>query len=142
MQITDKNSRTFKIILIIYALLYILAGFNHFISTKGYYAIMPKWLPYHEILIYLSGVIEICLGVLLLFSKTRKPASLGIILMLLAFLPAHIYMIQIAPFMLGKILVTPFIAWMRLPFQALFIGWAWYYYCKADKQISSPAVSL
>lgn len=103
---------------------------------------MPKWLPYHEILIYLSGVIEICLGVLLLFSKTRKPASLGIILMLLAFLPAHIYMIQIAPFMLGKILVTPFIAWMRLPFQALFIGWAWYYYCKADKQISSPAVSL
>lgn len=118
----------YKIFLWIYGVSYILAGCNHFISTDGYYAIMPKWLPAHGFLIYLSGVIEIILGVLLLFSRTRKLASLLIILMLLAFMPAHIYMIQIAPFMLGKILVTPFIAWIRLPFQLLFIGWAWYYF--------------
>ncbi|MBC6112333.1 MauE/DoxX family redox-associated membrane protein [Pedobacter fastidiosus] len=123
----------YKIFLWIYAVSYILAGCNHFISTDGYYAIMPKWLPAHGFLIYLSGVIEIILGVLLLFSRTRKLASLLIILMLLAFMPAHIYMIQIAPFMLGKILVTPFIAWIRLPFQLLFIGWAWYYFRNPGK---------
>jgi uncharacterized membrane protein len=89
---------------------------------------MPKWLPVPGFLIYFSGIIEIVLGLLLLFAKTRKLAALLIILMLIAFLPAHIYMIQIAPFILGKILVTPIIAWARLPIQLLFISWAFYYY--------------
>jgi uncharacterized membrane protein len=91
---------------------------------------MPKWLPAPGFLIYFSGILEIVLGILLLIKKTRKLAALLIILMLVAFLPAHIYMIQITPFMLGKISVTPLIAWVRLPLQLLFIGWAWYYYKK------------
>ncbi|MFC4141131.1 DoxX family protein [Pedobacter mendelii] len=123
----------YRILLWIYAVFYILAGCNHFISTDGYYAIMPKWLPEHGFLIYLSGVVEIILGILLFFKNTRKLASLLIILMLISFMPAHIYMIQIAPFMLGKILVTPFIAWIRLPFQLFFVGWAWYYFRNSDK---------
>lgn len=130
MKYLSKPTLIFTVFLWIYALFYILAGFNHFISTQSYYAIMPKWLPAHTFLIYFSGIIEIFSGILLLFPRSRKLASISIILMLIAFLPAHIYMIQIAPFMLGKIIVTPFIAWMRLPFQLLFIGWAWYYYKK------------
>jgi len=125
---TDNRNIVFKTFLWIYGLLYILAGINHFISTPGYLTIMPKWLPAHVFLIYLSGLMEIVLGIMLLFSRTKKMAALLIILMLIAFLPAHIYMIQIAPFQLGKILVTPLIAWVRLPFQILLIGWAWYYY--------------
>ena len=124
----DNRTFAYKLILWIYAVFYIVAGINHFVSTEAYYAIMPKWLPAHSFLIFLSGAIEIILGIMLLFSKTRKLASISIILMLIAFLPAHIYMIQIAPFMLGKILVTPFITWTRLPLQVLFICWAWYYY--------------
>lgn len=124
----DNRTFAYKLFLCIYAVFYIVAGINHFVSTDAYYAIMPKWLPAHSFLIFLSGAIEIILGIMLLFSKTRRLASISIILMLIAFLPVHIYMIQIAPFMLGKILVTPFIAWLRLPFQLLFIGWAWYYY--------------
>jgi len=125
---TDNRPLTFKLFLSIYAIFYVLAGLNHFVSTDAYYAIMPKWLPAHSYLIYLSGITEIVSGILLLFSSTRKLAAMLLILMLIAFIPAHIYMIQMAPFMLGKILVTPFIAWARLPFQALFIYWAWYYY--------------
>lgn len=117
-----------KIFLWIYALFYVLAGCNHFLSTKVYYVIIPKWLPAPGFLIYFSGILEIVFGVLLLIKKTRKLAAVLIILMLIAFLPAHIYMIQKAPFMLGEISVTPFIAWARLPFQLLFIDWAWYYY--------------
>lgn len=124
----DNRTFAYKLFLWIYAVFYIVAGINHFVSTDAYYAIMPKWLPAHSFLIFLSAAIEIILGIMLLFSKTRRLASISIILMLIAFLPAHIYMIQIAPFMLGKILVTPFIAWARLPLQVLFIGWAWYYY--------------
>ncbi|KQS41879.1 DoxX family protein [Pedobacter sp. Leaf194] len=127
---TDNRTFTFKLFLWIYALLYVLAGLNHFISTDVYYAIMPEWLPAHSLLIYLSGIIEIGLGVLLLFSGVRKLAAILLIVMLISFLPVHMYMIQKAPFMLGKILVTPIIAWARLPLQALLIYWAFYYYNK------------
>jgi uncharacterized membrane protein len=124
------NKPTYKILLWIYATFYVLAGCNHFLSTAVYYVIMPKWLPAPGFLIYFSGISEIVFGILLLIKKTRKLAALLIVLILVAFLPAHIYMIQMAPFILGKILVTPLIAWIRLPLQLLFIGWAWYYYRK------------
>ncbi|WP_316833171.1 DoxX family protein [Pedobacter aquatilis] len=124
----DNRTFAFKLFLWIYAIFYILAGLNHFISTNAYYAIIPKWLPAHSFLIYFSGFTEILFGILLYYRKTRKIASLLIILMLIAFIPAHIYMIQISPFMLGKLLITPLIAWLRIPLQALLIGWAWYYY--------------
>jgi len=130
---TDNRPLTFKLFLWIYAIFYVLAGLNHFVSTDAYYGIMSKRLPAHSFLIYLSGITEIISGILLLFSSTRKPAAMLLILMLIAFIPTHIYMIQIAPFMLGEILVTPFIAWARLPLQALFIGWAWYYYRNSSK---------
>lgn len=123
----DKPNVTFKILLWIYALFYMLAGFNHFISTTGYYAIMPEWLPAHKFLIHLSGILEMSFGIMLLFSNTRKLGAWLIMLMLIAFMPAHIYMIQKAPFMLKSIEITPFIAWMRIPFQAVFIWWAWIY---------------
>ncbi len=114
----------------VYALFYALAGCNHFLSTAAYYVIMPDWLPAPGFLIYFSGLLEIILGLSLLFKKSRKIAAVMIILMLIAFMPAHIYMIQKAPFMLGQIRVTQLIAWLRLPFQLLFIGWARYYYFK------------
>jgi uncharacterized membrane protein len=124
------NRPIYNFFLWVYALFYVLAGCNHFLSTTVYYGISPKWLPAHGFLIYFSGVLEIVFGFLLLIKKARKLAAVLIILMLIAFIPAHIYMIQKAPFILGKILVTPFIAWARLPLQLLFIVWAWYYYKK------------
>jgi len=125
-----KNRPIYNFFLWFYALFYVLAGCNHFLSTAVYYEIMPKWLPAPGLLIYVSGLLEIVFGFLLLFKKTRNFASVLIILMLIAFIPAHIYMIEKAPFVLRGILVTPLIAWMRLPFQLLLMGWAWYYYKK------------
>jgi len=60
----------YKFFLWIYALFYILAGCNHFLSTVVYYVIMPKWLPAPGFLIYFSGILEIILGLLLLINKT------------------------------------------------------------------------
>lgn len=127
MQNTDNSSSTFKFFLWIYAILYILAGINHFRSTEGYDAIIPGWLPAHQFLIYLSGILELVFGAMLLFQRTRKVAGWLIILMLIAFMPAHIYMIQKAPFMLGGFEITPLIAWIRISFQLFFIWWAWLY---------------
>ena len=74
------------------ALLYFLSGIFHFIYPRPYIKIMPTWLPYPYELVIISGVCEILLAVLLLFSSTRKIASWGIILLLIAVFPANFQM--------------------------------------------------
>jgi uncharacterized membrane protein len=102
-------------------------GANHFKSPGGYIKIIPSYLPYPGVLNILAGFFEIFFGMMLMFDKTRHLAAWGIILMLIAFLPVHIDMIKHAPMKLGTTLVTPFIAWARLPLQAVLILWAWWY---------------
>jgi uncharacterized membrane protein len=66
---------------------------------------------------------------MLMFKSTRPYAAKGIILMLIAFVPVHIKMVQDAPFLLGgSITVTPLLAWLRLVvLQPLLILWAWWH---------------
>src|ERR1700712_2122639 len=81
-----------KASLYLMALLYIAAGINHFASTKVYMEIMPAYIPWHLFMIYLSGVCEVALGVLLLPAATRKLAAWLIIVLLIAVFPANVQM--------------------------------------------------
>ena len=115
-----------KILLYLFILLYLLAGINHFWHPQSYLGIIPPYLPWHKWINYAAGIGEIVLAIGMMFKSTRKLAAYGIIAMLIAFIPAHIYMIEKAPFAMGTIYVTPFAAGIRLlVFQPLLIAWAW-----------------
>lgn len=116
-----------KISLVLLIALYLLAGSNHFVHPDTYLKLIPPYLPFPAILNLVAGFFEILFGLMLIFKTSRKYAVYGIILMLIAFIPAHIYMIQLAPFMLGKILVTKTGAWVRLLLQAVLILWAYWH---------------
>ena len=73
---------------------YIVAGINHFRNPAAYYRIIPGYLPNPYLINIVSGIAEIGLAILLIFPLTRKIAAYGIILMLIAFIPAHIEMIK------------------------------------------------
>eukprot|EP01133_Synstelium_polycarpum_P013763 gene13763-16231_t len=64
------------------ALLYFSAGLVHFLNPDFYLRVMPSWMPLKSTLIYLSGLIEILLAVLLIMDSTRKVAAWLIIAML------------------------------------------------------------
>ena len=66
------------------ALIYIIAGALHFIKPTFYLPIMPRYLPYHLELIYLSGVAEIICGLMLLFESTRRLGAWLTIALLIA----------------------------------------------------------
>jgi uncharacterized membrane protein len=108
---------------------YLLAGINHFRSPESYYKIIPPLMGDPALLNSLAAVIEITFAIMLLFKVTRKMACYGIILMLLAFLPSHIYMLQtgFCPELSGKLYCAPqWLLWARLIiFQPLLIYWAW-----------------
>ena len=104
--------------------MYIMAGLFHFIKPKAYLRIMPRYLPQHKLLVYLSGAAEVLLGVGLLFKETKNLAIYGIILMLLIFLLVHFYMLSSKKAAAG----IPFWALiLRLPLQFVLIWWAYFY---------------
>lgn len=106
------------------ALLFILAGAAHFASPAVYLQIMPPFLPWPMALIYLSGGAEILGGVGILFSRTRKLAGIGLIALLIAVFPANIYAALHGANLSGW-QVPVWLLWVRLPLQALLIGWVY-----------------
>ena len=121
----NSKIKTFSIIIM--SLFYIMAGTNHFINPVWYVRIVPPFLPFKAAIVYISGILEIILGSLLIFPKTRFIAGWGLIILLLAVYPANIYVALTN----GEAMdTTPMIAWGRLPFQFVFIGLA-YWHSKA-----------
>lgn len=107
----------------LFGIAFILAGANHFINPPFYLKMMPPILPAHLFLIYLSGIIEIVLGVLLLIPKFAKFAAWGIIGLLVAVFPANIYMAM------NQTLFSEFSAtalYVRLLLQFVLIAWAFW----------------
>lgn len=105
------------------SLLYTAAGINHFVRPKFYLAIMPSYIPSHSLMVLLSGIAEVVLGLGLLFPATRSFAAWGIIVLLLAILPANIFMITSGKFTK----IADWILWLRIPLQFVLIWWAYRY---------------
>jgi uncharacterized membrane protein len=111
-----------KLSLYLMTLLYILAGANHFYNLPFYETIMPAYIGYHKFLIYVSGVCEIILGLMLIPLYTRKIAAMLIIAMLIVFLWLHIQMLIDFWKSNDKHL---WIAVIRIPLQFVLIWWAY-----------------
>lgn len=102
------------------------AGINHFLQPDSYYKIIPDYLPNPVFINLFAGIAEIMLGLLFLFSKTRRLAAFGIIAMLTAFIPAHIVMIQNGFCLSNGYCLPQWATWVRLfPLQFLLMLWAW-----------------
>ncbi len=111
----------YDISLYIMAAFYIFAGVSHFRIPKFFLKITPPWVPKPEVVNIIVGVIEIVLGIGLLFSATRSYAAIGVIALLLAVFPANFYHHQKAR-QKGKHVTATLI---RLPVQILLIYWAY-----------------
>lgn len=114
--------------LYVMSLFYTLAGINHFINPAGYLKLIPEYLPNHSLLNLFAGLCEVVFGVLLVIPRTRKWAAWGIILMLLAFIPAHVYFIELNSCIENGICLPPWTGWFRLVIiHPLLIAWAYWY---------------
>jgi uncharacterized membrane protein len=107
---------------------YIFAGYNHFSSPSFYLPIIPPYLSdWANQINLLSGILEIILGILLIPTSTRPYAAKGIIILLILFIPSHIYFIQKGTFTLGTLEITPTLSWFRLLIgQPILMLWAWW----------------
>lgn len=114
----------FKIVMkYLLVVVYVAAGINHFVNPDFYLKMMPPYLPWHLALVYISGVAEIVLGVLVLFPRYTQLAGWGLIALLIAVFPANVFMAQ-NPHLFPDISQTALL--VRLPIQLLLIWWAWW----------------
>ncbi len=120
-------SRTKRILLWLMAAFYVFGGFNHLMNPEFYIAIIPPGLPNPEWLNLISGLAEIVLGVFLLEPRVRSLAAWGIIALLIAIFPANVYVAVENVGVDGPGTGAGAANWIRLPFQALLIAWAWWY---------------
>jgi uncharacterized membrane protein len=104
---------------------FILIGISHFLMPEKYLEMMPTFLPAPVLLIYLSGLFEILGGIGLILSPTKFWAAAGLALLLLAVLPANIY-VALNNVQLGGFMNYPLYQWIRLPMQFVLIGWIWW----------------
>ena len=117
-----KNSKTPLRYLM--ALFYIVAGMNHFIHPEFYIRIMLSFIPWHVEIVWISGLLEVVLGIMVLIPSWVRVASWGLILLLIAIFPANINMAFNESLHFG---ISPIWLYLRLPLQFVLIAWAFWY---------------
>ena len=126
----EIKTRALKIFLLyLMSLLYVAAGINHFWHTQTYMGIMPPYIPKPFAMVYISGVAEILLGILLIPKLTRRFAAWGIIFLLIGVFPANVQMMMN---FLHDIKPGLWLTILRLPLQILLIMWAYVYTKRID----------
>lgn len=107
------------------AIVFVLAGANHFVNPAFYERIIPPAFPSPAMLVAVSGVAEIVGGVGLLITPVRRWAGWGLIALLVAVFPANIFMAMHADRFVdsdaGRVLL-----WLRLPLQIVLMAWVGY----------------
>jgi uncharacterized membrane protein len=115
-----------RIGLALLAAFFVFAGVSHFTNPDFFVAIVPEWLPGSPLaIVQLSGVAEILGGLGVLWPPTRRLAGWGLVALLIAVYPANVQMALDAE-RWAAAGTPPWALWARLPFQFLFIGWAWW----------------
>ncbi|MCG8374529.1 MAG: hypothetical protein MI700_13390 [Balneolales bacterium] len=104
---------------------YLFAGINHFINPAFYLPLIPDYLPFPNAINIISGTAEILLGGGVLFNRTRKVSSYLLVAMLITFIPAHIYFLEIGSCLENGLCVPEWVSWVRLVIiHPLLIIWA------------------
>ena len=105
-----------ELTILLISILYITIGINHFLKPNFFLEIVPPFIPFKLEVVFISGFFEIILGVSILFKKTRKLASLLIIVLLVLVFPANIYL-YVSETPRISLNITKSQALYRMPFQ-------------------------
>lgn len=107
---------------------YIFAGINHFVDPQFYYGLIPPAFPEPELINAVSGIVEVVFGIGFFSPKTRKLASYGVLVMLLAFIPSHVYFIQVGSCIDNGLCTPEWVGWLRLVLiHPILLLWAYWH---------------
>ncbi|OUL36114.1 hypothetical protein BV372_08590 [Nostoc sp. T09] len=119
--------RRYKIVFqIILAIGMVVVGLLHFTHPGGFEKIVPDYLPYHLPLVYTSGFLEVLAGIGLLIPGVSRFAAWLLVVLYIVVFPANLYQ-AVNNIEVAALPHDPPLIWLRLPFQALLVAWAWWF---------------
>lgn len=133
-----KNKQALRVVL---AVCIAVAGILHFAAADPFIRIVPGFLPFPAALVYISGAIEIALGILLLIPRTVPLAAWGLVALFIAVYPANINMAVNRIHIEGLPDQNLWFHALRLPFQFVLIAWAYWYTRPAAEPVGSSQAS-
>lgn len=141
MTLSASSNRRKEILRVILSVSIIVVGITHFVTPIPFVRIVPPQLPNPLALVYISGFFEILGGIGLLIPVVSVAAAWGLIALFVAVFPANINMAvnQIA---IENVPHQPILYWVRLPFQAVLIAWAWWYTRHPERQLGFDRVMM
>jgi uncharacterized membrane protein len=99
------------------------AGISHLVLATPFIQHLPPWVPLREEVVFVSGLLEIALGIaLLLPAPTRRRVGVVLALYFVAVFPGNLYVAVYDVDVDGQ--PGGVYPWVRLPLQLLFVAWA------------------
>ncbi len=139
---SSSDSLTVRILRFVLSIAMVAVGALHFVEPASFVRIVPPFLPAPEALVAISGVAEIAGGIGILIARFRRAAGMGLIALYICVFPANVYM-AVANVQLPGGHIPTWALWTRLPFQFVFIAWAWFVAVRGQHSIlrspSSPS---
>jgi uncharacterized membrane protein len=103
---------------------FVVAGVSHLVNAAPFEQHLPDWVPAASTIIVVSGIVEIVLGLALVAAGRSAPVvGLATMVFLIGVFPANVYVAVAGVDVDG--LPGGLYPWLRLPLQAVFVGWAW-----------------
>ena len=102
---------------------FFIGGICHFLLPELFVLIVPSYVPFKLLAVYISGFFELIGALGLLMPLTRLNAGYGLIVLTILVTPANIYMLQNAA-LFPSVSVWALI--VRLPFQLVLIWLIWW----------------
>ncbi len=117
------------ILVVLFALLMLFGAFNHIYAPEAYAPFIPEFIN-QDFANISSAIAEAVVGITLLIPKYRKWGGLGFALLMVAFLPIHVWdLLKESPGIGSKMA-----AGIRLAIQFLLIAGGWWIYTAESKK--------
>lgn len=110
---------------IAFAVLFIFTGISHFALADGMVQMLPEWVLGRYPIIYISGIVEIILGLGFLWPSVRRISGLLTLVFLIAVLPSNVYAALNFVDFSGNI-NGPGYLFFRIPLQLFLLWWVWF----------------
>ncbi len=116
------------------AVMLLFTSVGHFKFTEGMSMMIPTFIPKRNLLVYITGIIEIVAAIGLLMPSISKLTGWFLIVFFVLLLPANIYAAsKRVNYEKGTYDGPgPVYLWFRIPLQLFLIGWVYYFVIKGQ----------
>ncbi len=104
--------------------IYLIAvGLGHFLGLNSFIRVVPDYIPFPSLVIYLTGFFEIFGGIGLLLPFISRTVAILLLFLFAAVFPSNLHM-AIHNLPTAGFFVPSWILWAKIPIQLVLIGWA------------------